>query len=79
MGGMNPQLSQDYSVDGRYAFGKKSIDNAAGKAFVDSYIRRRKAEREPNMQYERRTEDRFVMSGPGVNKYSFKNGFVASK
>lgn len=76
---MDPQLSQDYNVDGRYAFGKRSIDNTAGKAFVDSYLQRRRVESEPNMEGERRTEDRFIVRGPGNAGYSFRNSFRASK
>lgn len=76
---MNPQLSQDYNVDSRYAFGKRAVDNTAAKAFVNSYIERRKAEASPNMEDERRSEDRFIVRGPGDAGYSFKNGFRASK
>lgn len=76
---MNPKLSQDYGVDGRYAFGKGATDNAAGKAFVESYLRRRHLADNPSMEGERRTEDRFIVRGPGDGGYSFRNGFRASK
>lgn len=76
---MNPLLSQDYNVDGRYAFGKNAADNTAAKAFLNSYLQRKRIEREPNLEGERGSEDRFIVSGPGGSTYSFRNSFVASK
>lgn len=76
---MKPQLSQDYNVDARYSGGKGSLDNDPGKAFVASYIRKGKAESQPNVTLQRQGDDRFVASGPGDTVYSFKNGFRASK
>jgi hypothetical protein len=48
-------------------------------AFVKSYINRRKTEAEPNLENEQRTEDRFIVRGPGDSGYSFRNAFRASK
>lgn len=76
---MRKQFSQSYTVDGRYKGGKGSVDNEAGLAFVKSYINRRKAEAKPNLEDERRTEDRFIVRGPGDSSYSFRNAFRASK
>jgi hypothetical protein len=76
---MKPQLSQTYNVDARYSGGKGSADNDAGKAFVASYIKRQRVEKEPEVTAERQADDRFVVSGPGDSTYSFKNAFRASK
>lgn len=74
---MKAQLSQDYNVDARYKGGKGSIDNSAGKAFVNRYIQNRREADRPNMASERQTEDRFIIRGPGDAGYSFRNGFRA--
>lgn len=76
---MKPQLSQDYNVDARYHGGKGSVDNSAGKAFVNRYIQNRREVTRPNMEAERQMEDRFIVRGPGDAGYSFRNGFRASK
>ena len=76
---MKPQLSQTYNVDARYSGGKGALDDDAGKAFVASYIRKRKAEQEPEVSAERQADNRFVVSGPGDSTYSFKNAFRPSK
>lgn len=75
---MNPQLSQDYSVDSRYRGLEKAQDNSAGKQFVASFLKRRELEK-PSLAPELQQEDRFFMAGPGDNQYTFRNGFVASK
>lgn len=76
---MKPQLSQDYNVDARYKGGKGSVDNAAGKAFVNNYLKRREQSQQPQITEDRQQDNRIVMSGPGDSTYSFKNGFRASK
>ena len=76
---MKAQLSQDYDVDARYKGGKGSIDNSAGKAFVNRYIQNMQEASRPNMEAERQTEDRFIVRGPGDAGYSFRNAFRASK
>lgn len=76
---MKVQLSQDYDVDARYKGGKGSIDNSAGKAFVNRYIQNMQEASRPNMEAERQTEDRFIVRGPGDAGYSFRNAFRASK
>jgi hypothetical protein len=76
---MKPQLSQDYNVDARYTGGKGSADNAAGKAFVASYIRRRKVENRANTTADREEDGRFTVAGPGNSTYTFRNGFRVSK
>lgn len=74
---MNPKLSQDYDVDARYTGGKGSVDNTAAKQFLGDYIDLMRAARNENMEPELASEDRFVMSGPGDTKYSFRNDFKA--
>jgi hypothetical protein len=76
---MQPQLSQDYGVDARYTAGKGSVDNAAGKQFVRSYIQKRRNEATINQSEEADQEGRFFMAGPGAAQYTFRNGFRASK
>jgi len=72
---MKPQLSQDYNVDSRYRGMGAAQDNSAGLNFVSQYIERRRAEAEPNVQSERREEDRFRFDG----NTSFRNLFRPSK
>lgn len=76
---MKPQLSQDYNVDGRYTGGKNSADNEVGKAFVASYLQRRKIEARGDTSADRQEDGRFVVAGPGNSSYTFRNGFRASK
>lgn len=75
---MNPQLSQDYSVDSRYRGMGQAQDNTAGKQFVTSFLKRRELEKPP-IESELRQEDRFFIGGPGDTQYTFRNGFTASK
>lgn len=72
---MKVQLSQDYNVDARYAGGKGTVDNSAGKAFVMKFLRDREAA--ANLPYgnDLATEDRFIVAGPGESNYSFRNAF----
>lgn len=74
---MNPQLSQDYNVDARYTGGKGAVDNTTAKRFLSDYIGLMRAAKDVNMAPELASEDRFVMSGPGDTKYSFRNDFRA--
>lgn len=74
---MNPQLSQDYNVDARYTGGKGAVDNTTAKRFLSDYIGLMRATKDVNMAPELASEDRFVMSGPGDTKYSFRNDFRA--
>jgi len=76
---MQHQFNQTYSVDSRYRGLENAVDNEVGKAFVKSYINRRRNKEKPNISDERRADDRFVVSGPGSSSYSFKNSFRASK
>lgn len=76
---MRPELSQDYTVDSRYKGGKRAVDNSAGKAFVMSFLERRRASQEPNLSEERQVENRFIVQGPGDTNYSFKNAFRVSR
>lgn len=75
---MNPDLSQDYTVDSRYRGMSQAQDNNAGKQFVSAFLKRRALETPPAGP-ELRQEDRFFVSGPGDTQYTFRNGFVASK
>ena len=72
---MKPQLSQDYNVDSRYRGMEDAQDNNRGRQFVEQYIARRRAQAEPNMESERRQEDRFVFDG----NTRFRNLFRPSK
>ena len=76
---MKPQLSQTYNVDGRYTAGKDSVDNAAGKAFLATYINRMREEQKPGYGSDLATEDRFIMNGPGSSNYGFRNAFRAKQ
>jgi len=76
---MKPQLSQTYNVDGRYTAGKNSVDNAAGKAFLTTYINRMREEQKPDYGSDLVNEDRFVVNGPGSASYSFRNAFRAKQ
>jgi len=76
---MKPQLSQTYNVDGRYTAGKNSVDNAAGKAFLTTYINRMREEQKPDYGSDLVNEDRFVVNGPGSASYSFRNAFRATQ
>lgn len=75
---MNPDLSQDYNVDSRYRGMSRAQDNETGRQFVKAFLKRRNQEKEP-IAAELRQEDRFFISGPGDDQYTFRNGFVASK
>jgi hypothetical protein len=74
---MSIQTSQDYSVDSRYHGGKGAKDNVAGKAFLNKFMQARRQQDEGNITQERKKDDRYVMSGPGDNTYSFKNEYRA--
>lgn len=76
---MKPQLSQDYNVDSRYSEGKGALDNAAGKAFLATYVNRMREEQKPGYGADLGTEDRFIMNGPGSASYSFQNAFRAKQ
>ena len=76
---MKPQFSQTYNVDGRYTAGKNSVDNAAGNAFLTTYINRMREERKPDYGSDLVNEDRFVVNGPGSASYSFRNAFRATQ
>lgn len=74
---MNPQLSQDYTVDSRYRGMSRAQDNSAGKNFVLAFLKRKSEE--PTTAPELRQEDRFFIAGPGDTQYSFRNGFTPNK
>ena len=76
---MKPQFSQTYDVDARYAAGKGSIDNSAGKAFLNSYINRMREEQKPDYGSDLNNEDKFIVNGPGSTSYSFRNAFRATQ
>jgi hypothetical protein len=74
---MNPQLSQDYKVDARYKGGRGTIDNTAANRFLRGYLDLMRVAGSPNQDAELASEDRFIVSGPGDSKYSFRNDFKA--
>jgi hypothetical protein len=76
---MQEQFSQDYNVDERYTAGKGAVDNAAGKQFLLSYLKRRSNALEPNLTDQRAGDNRFIFAGPGPSTYGFRNSFVPSK
>jgi hypothetical protein len=76
---MQTQLSQDYTVDARYRGMNRSVDNAAGLKFVQSYLQRKKDADQAANDSEKMVEDRFLVSGPGNSTYTFKNAFRTSK
>ena len=76
---MNPQLSQDYTVDSRYSEAKNALDNAPGKAFLTTFINRMREEQKPGYGSDLGTEDRYIVNGAGGANYTFKNGFKAKQ
>lgn len=74
---MKQQLSQDYSVDSRYATTRDAIDNKTGMDFLKDYLTARRDYLNPPQ--DTAPEDRFVVAGPGDSIYSFGNNFRASK
>jgi len=74
---MTAQLSQDYTVDSRYAAGRGAVDNERGKSFLKQFINMRRIASKPTNDLQ--PEDRFIMSGPGDSTYGFRNSFKASK
>jgi hypothetical protein len=76
---MQHQFSQDYDVDSRYRGLENAADNEAGKAFVKSYLNRRRNTNKTDITAQRQEDDRFVVAGPGQSLYSFKNSFRPSK
>jgi hypothetical protein len=83
---MNDQLSQAYDIDNRRA-GSYTVkpgqdisatDNDTAKFFLNKFVDARREKAEPNMEQELRTEDRFIVAGPGEAKYSLRNGFRAN-
>ena len=75
---MNRQLSQDYDVDSRYRGSKYALDNSAGKAFVMKFLKERQESKEIPYGPDLRTEDRFIVAGPGESNYSYRNAFRAT-
>ena len=72
---MEPQLSQDYTVDSRYRGLKQAQDNNRGRQTALNYLRAFKGSKQ--LPSDRIQEDRFTMSGPGQGVYSFLNAFRA--
>ena len=72
---MSIQTSQDYSVDSRYRGAKGAKDNTAGKAFLNKFMQAKRQQDEEDITQQRKEDDRYVMSGPGDNTYSFKNEY----
>lgn len=72
------QTSTDYDVDKRYRETRKASDNQEGKHFLNRYINAKKAANKTNLTQERKEDNRFIMSAPGIGvNYGFKNEFSA--
>ena len=52
--------SQSYDVDNRYTQTKDAYDNNAGKTFLRRYTERSKMSRYPDIETERRGDDRII-------------------
>ena len=77
---MDLQTSTDYNVDNRYRGVKSASDNQEGKHFLNKFIDQRKQANETNLTQERKEDNRFVVSAPGLGvNYSFKNAFNAPR
>ena len=75
---MDLQTSTDYNVDNRYRGVKSASDNQQGKHFLNQFIDQRKQANETNLTQERKEDNRFVVSAPGLGvNYSYKNAFNA--
>jgi hypothetical protein len=72
---MKPQTSTDYDIDNRYSGAKGATDDTAGKRAVAKAVAQRRINQRTTLTQDRKEDDRFIVSGPGNNTYSFKNAY----
>jgi len=74
------QTSIDYSVDNRYSETQYASDNNEGKHFLNRYIDAKKEASKTNLTQERKEDNHFIMSAPGLGtNFKFTNAFSAEK
>jgi hypothetical protein len=76
---MDTQTRDGYMVDNRYHGVKKAIDSPAQRDFLSRFIERHKQAQGTNLTEDRKEDDRFVVSGPGNNMYTFKNAYGSER
>ena len=62
---MAQNRSQVYTVDERYKQTEGAVDNSAGPAFLRQYLARRRTRNKPNIEAERRQDNRFIEPARG--------------
>jgi len=81
---MAQNRSQVYDVDNRYSQTRDASDNDAGKRFLRRFIQEDKVSRYPDVESERKEDNRFIEAVPLAqsNTYgrgSFRNQFKAKQ
>ena len=82
---MNNQTRQSYDIDNRRAGTYASAlgeswaasDNEEGNRFLQEYLAKKQIDENPNLDFRKSQESRFIMNGPGLPV--FKNEFRASQ
>ena len=75
---MQYQSSASHKVDNRYRNMERATDNDRALAFLKSASERIRQQQNPNLESERRMEDRFIYANPATNfetLASFRNMF----
>jgi hypothetical protein len=75
---MQYQSSASHKVDNRYRNMERAVDNTQALAFLKSAAERVREQQNPNLEGERRMEDRFIYANPATNfetLASFRNMF----
>ena len=72
---MDMQTRDGYMVDNRYRGVKRAVDNSTQRDFLSKFIEKHRQAQGTNLTEDRKEDDRFVVSGPGDNMYTFKNAY----
>jgi hypothetical protein len=75
---MQYQSSASHKVDNRYRNMERATDNDRALTFLKSASKRIRQQQNPNLEGERRMEDRFIYANPATNfetLASFRNMF----
>ena len=62
---MTQQFSQTYKVDNRYSGVKDAVDDTAAQKFLARYLQSSKLVGRPNVEEQRKDDDRFVLPAQG--------------
>lgn len=62
---MTQQFSQTYKVDNRYRGVEDAVDDSAGQRFLSQYLQRSRLIGKPNVEEQRKDDDRFVLPAQG--------------